>query len=124
MTWEQNTQIEDDNLDYYKRQGIPYDEEVFREVECCHGEDWDPSNKPKKNEIENSVLFFLKKFAKSLDRVGFVWYYQINLRGKWVKEEKGHDWITDRACTQKFPFRTNVWPMLLKDRRKTIQPKK
>ena len=23
-------------LDYYKRQGIPYDEEVFREVECCH----------------------------------------------------------------------------------------
>ncbi len=23
-------------LDYYKRQGIPYDEEAFREVECCH----------------------------------------------------------------------------------------
>ena len=23
-------------LDYYKRQGIPYDEETFREVECCH----------------------------------------------------------------------------------------
>ena len=23
-------------MDYYKRQGIPYDEETFREVECCH----------------------------------------------------------------------------------------
>ena len=23
-------------LDYYKRSGIPYDEETFREVECCH----------------------------------------------------------------------------------------
>ncbi len=23
-------------LDYYKRNGIPYDEETFREVECCH----------------------------------------------------------------------------------------
>ena len=23
-------------LDYYKRQGLPYDEETFREVECCH----------------------------------------------------------------------------------------
>ena len=23
-------------LDYYKRQGISYDEETFREVECCH----------------------------------------------------------------------------------------
>ena len=23
-------------LDYYKRQGIPYDEEAFREVKCCH----------------------------------------------------------------------------------------
>ena len=23
-------------LDYYKREGIPYDEEAFREVECCH----------------------------------------------------------------------------------------
>lgn len=27
-------------LDYYKRAGIPYDEEAFREVDCCHdGED-------------------------------------------------------------------------------------
>jgi len=23
-------------LDYYKNAGIPYDEETFREVECCH----------------------------------------------------------------------------------------
>ena len=23
-------------LDYYKRSGIPYDEETFREAECCH----------------------------------------------------------------------------------------
>lgn len=23
-------------LDYYKRKGIPYDEETFREAECCH----------------------------------------------------------------------------------------
>ena len=23
-------------LDYYKRNGIPYDEGTFREVECCH----------------------------------------------------------------------------------------
>ena len=23
-------------LDYYKRNGIPHDEETFREVECCH----------------------------------------------------------------------------------------
>lgn len=23
-------------LDYYKRQGIPYDEEEFREITCCH----------------------------------------------------------------------------------------
>ena len=27
-------------LDYYKREGIPYDEETFRSVDCCHdGED-------------------------------------------------------------------------------------
>ena len=26
-------------LYYYKREGIPYDEEVFREVECCHEEE-------------------------------------------------------------------------------------
>ena len=23
-------------LDYYKRSGIPYDEETFKDVECCH----------------------------------------------------------------------------------------
>ncbi len=23
-------------LDYYKREGIPYDEEAYREIECCH----------------------------------------------------------------------------------------
>ena len=26
-------------LDYYKREGLPYDEETFREVECCHEHD-------------------------------------------------------------------------------------
>ena len=23
-------------VDYYKREGIPYDENAFREIECCH----------------------------------------------------------------------------------------
>ena len=30
-------------LDYYEREGIPYDEETFREVRCCH-DDEDPKD--------------------------------------------------------------------------------
>ena len=26
-------------LDYYQREGLPYDEETFREVKCCHDDE-------------------------------------------------------------------------------------
>ena len=47
---------------------------------------------------------FSKKFEKSLDRVGLVWYYQINLRGKWVKGETAMTELLIKLVRKNFRF--------------------